>query len=424
MSLLFPTAYFYPEQYSSRQMNLELLSAIAGAGIGVTVLTPSPARGVSPETIRQYSDRRRELMYGGLCELIRFPMLREGKGVLSRALRYFLCQLAQYRLAARRRDAELLFAVSTPPTQGLLAAILKKRLGIPFVYNLQDIFPDSMVSAGLTRPGSLAWRFGRRLEDAVYRSADKIIVISEDFKANLMAKGVPEHKLVVIENWVDLKLVRPVPRESNRLFDALDIPRGGFTVTYAGSLGAAQGLETLLRAAALLKNDARITFLIFGGGAELPDLKKLAGTLSLGNVRFFPLQPPDRVPEVYSLGDVSVVLCRRGAGNSALPSKTWSILAAGRPVLASFDEDSALCRMITEKACGVCVPPEDPEALASAVMRLFEDAEKREAMGENGRSAALLRPDRVAAVRRYLEVFESVVPGGFRRRPAQEGALK
>lgn len=397
MRVLFPAGYFAPEQYSSRQAHLDLVAACAAAGINVTVITAEPSRGVPEALHHRYKHLRTERTHGGHVEIRRFPMFREKRHPLLKALRFLLCQLAQYRIAVRQKDAEgrrpatgrrfadLVVADSTPPTQGFLAALIAKKLNIPFVYWLLDIFPDSLVSAGLIKKGSLIYRIGRKIEAFTYRSADMVIVLSESFRQNLLSKGVPPDKLVVIPTWVDTDIVKPVPRAQNRLFDALELPRDGLYITYAGNFGATQGLETVLRAASLLKNSPDILFLLFGSGVMEEKLRQLAETLGLTNIRFFPLQPTSRVAEVYSLGDASLVVCKKGASESAVPSKTWSILAAGCPVLASFDESSALCRILSDNSCGICVPPEDAAALAGIIRQLHADTAALRALGDNGR---------------------------------------
>src|SRR5699024_10501649 len=130
----------------------------------------------------------------------------------------------------------------TPPILGAKAALVKKFRHIPFIYTLQDIFPDSLVSTGLTHQGSLLWLIGQRLENFTYRNADKIIVISDDFKRNIVAKGVPEHKIEVVYNWVDEKAVTPIEREANRLITRYGLDKDKFYATYCGNIGLTQNM--------------------------------------------------------------------------------------------------------------------------------------------------------------------------------------
>ena len=180
--------------------------------------TPSPCRGIDAETCKKYKRIKREERLDGHLIVHRFSMFAEGENPVFRALRYALCTVKQFNRGVFAKDAHscnVMFVASTPPIQGAMAAMVKKcrRDHIPFVYNLQDIFPDSLVGTGLAKKDGLLWKIGRRIENFTYRNADKIIVISQDFKRNIMAKGVPEEKIEVIYNWVDENAITPVKDE-------------------------------------------------------------------------------------------------------------------------------------------------------------------------------------------------------------------
>ena len=149
----------------------------------------------------------------------------------------------------------------------------KYKKKVPFVYNLQDIFPDSLVNTGMTQKGSFLWKIGRKLENYTYENAEKIIVISDSFKRNIMAKGVMEEKIEVISNWIDLDTVHPVSRKDNKLISEFGIDPTKFLVIYAGNFGAAQGADVVLKAAEKLKSNEGIQFVIFGGGAYFEEAK-------------------------------------------------------------------------------------------------------------------------------------------------------
>ena len=148
-----------------------------------------------------------------------------------------------------------------------MASLLGKRHHIPFVYNVQDIFPDSLFTTGVVKNRGLLWRWGNSIENKTYRNADKIIVISEDFKRNIMAKGVPEEKIVVVYNWVDEEAVVDVPRAENKLFDKYGLDRSKFYVTYNGNIGLTQNMDMLLEVAKELQPNPR-TFKWEGQGCS------------------------------------------------------------------------------------------------------------------------------------------------------------
>ena len=252
MKILHLPAYFQPEHAASSYLVDSMYHAFTADGMEMVVFTPVPTRGISDELKKVYRHRRKEMLYGGRMAVHRFLLMDECQNSVGRAFRYFISCLKQFwkgSFSQESRECDLLFVFSTPPIQGAMAALVKKVHKMPFVYNLQDIFPDSLVGTGLAKKGGLLWKIGRVIENFTYRNADKIIVISEDFKRNIMAKGVPEEKIVVVYNWVDEEAVVDVPREENKLFDKYGLDRSKFYVTYNGNIGLTQNMDMLLEVA-------------------------------------------------------------------------------------------------------------------------------------------------------------------------------
>ena len=200
MKLLLLPAYFFPETAASGYLSENRNQAFVEAGFDVELYVPAPCRGISPDVRAEYckKEHRCEKMYDGRMVVHRFSMYSEGKNPIARAFRYVFCWIKQFYYGLKAKDVNCIYLASTPPIQGVLGACLKKIKKVPFVYNLQDIFPDSLAGTGLTNKGSLLWKIGRVIENFTYKHADKIIVISEDFKKNIMAKGVPEDKRAYI----------------------------------------------------------------------------------------------------------------------------------------------------------------------------------------------------------------------------------
>ena len=371
MRILRLRAYFSPEKTSGLHLDNDLNEALAKNNITCINYTPLPTRGVSKETTIKYKKCKAERLYDGKIIVNRFLMFREGSNTLQRAFRYLCCNATELYYGIKEKDIDLVYSSSTPPTQGMLSAIVARMLAkkynrkVPFIYNLQDIFPDSLVNTGMTKKGSFLWKIGRKIENYTYDNADKIIVISEGFKRNIMAKGVPEEKIEVISNWIDLDSVHPVSREDNKLIGEFGIDPNKFLVVYAGNFGAAQGADIILKVAKRLRSEPDIQFVIFGGGAYFEEAKRKAEMLD--NVFIHELMPPDRISEVYSLGNVALITCKPGTGNAGMPSKTWSIMACNTPIIASFDTDSDLADVIRDSGAGICVEPGNVELLAEAI---------------------------------------------------------
>ena len=406
MRILELPAYFFPERMSSSHLDDNLREALAKAGIEMVIYCPTPTRNISAEERKEYKKKKREKMYDGQATVHRFSLYGEGKNPVLRALRYTLSSIIQFNRAAFAKDARqcnLMFITSTPPIKGAMAGLAKKFNRKPIVYNLQDIFPDSLVGAGLAKKSGLLWKIGRVIENFTYKNADKIIVISEDFKKNIMAKGVPEEKIEVIYNWVDEKAVRPVAKEENPLFEEFGLARDKFTVVYAGNLGNAQNISIVLDAAGRLPE---VQFAVFGTGGLEEEIRARVVAEGLSNVHLNPLQPMERVSQVYSLGDACVVSCKAGLGGSAMPSKTWSIMSCGRPVIASFDEGE-LKDIIEKNECGVFAHAGKVEEFVEAVCALAANPGRCAQMGLNARQFILQNLTKEVGTRKYVDVIKS-----------------
>ena len=224
-----------------------------------------------------------------------------------------------------------------------------------------------------------------------------------------MEKGVPEEKILVVYNWVDESAVVPVSKEDNPLYSELGIDRKKFTVVYAGNFGYAQNIDVTIAAAERLKYNTDIQFLMFGTGGLVEDYKKLASERGLNNMFFFPLQPAEKVSQVYSLGDLGVVACKKGLGRGAFPSKTWSIMSAGTPVIANYDEGTDLERLVKDNHLGVYSAADDSEQMAERILEMCENRQLCEEYGRNARQYILENVSKGKATQKYVDVINEVV---------------
>ena len=411
MNVMIFNAYYTPEKAASMNLEEDIAEGFAKEGNLVTMHVPVPSRGISDEVREEYKGKKIEVQHDGRLMIKRYDLMKEGRNPILRALRYFLQNYKQYRCGIAAKDIDVIFSGSTPPTQGAMCALVKRKLCkkygeyVPYVFNLQDIFPDSLVNARMTREGSLMWKIGRKLEDFTYKNADAIIVISNSFKDNIVAKGVPEEKITVVSNWIDTTQVKHVPKEDNTIYEEFGIDKQKFTVVYAGNFGVSQGADVVIRAAEYLRDEKNIQFVIFGGGSEYSMVKKFAEELKLDNIFLFDLLPPSRISEVYSLGDVSLVTCQPGVGRAGMPSKTWSIMACNTPIIASFDMDSELAEILIDSHAGKCVAPGDARELAEAVRAEYQHP----AIGHDGRAYVEANASKLICVGKYVAVLEETV---------------
>lgn len=380
-----------------------LYEHLAEKGVQVDVFVPSPSRGISKEQAEDYNGKD-EILKGGRLHLHRIKIFPEGHNILGRAIRYGLIQVRLYK-AAKLICADVIFCQSTPPIIGITASLIAKQKKIPFVYNLHDVFPDSMVNAGMTHEGSWIFRVGRIIENYIYKNAAHIIAVSKGIRDNVIQKGVDPNKVSVVSNWVDEEAVHFVPREQNELINRWNLDPTKFYAVYAGNLGTSQNIDVILDAAAKMQDEENILFLIIGNGVEEDRLKKKAMDLQLKNILFFPMQPYKDVSYVYSLGDVDIVTCKPGVGTAGMPSKTWSIMATGRPLLVCFDDHSELRGLIDEIQAGLCVDPENADGLARNIQLLAENSIIREKMGNNGRQYIIKNLTKKICVEKYYTVL-------------------
>lgn len=405
MRILQLSAYHDPEIAASLYIFNNIRDACVEAGHEVIVSTPMPTRGISAEVRSEYKNKKIEQKFGGQLTIYRYPLIREGKNPVIRAFRYLSGNIAQFFIGLSIPDVDMIIISSTPPTQGALAAFLKKIKKVPVIYFLQDIFPDSLVNAGLTRTDSLLWKIGRGMENYIYRNMDKIIVVSEDLKQNIMAKGVPGDKIEVIYNWADEEDVYSVERSENPLFDRYGLDRNKFYITYCGNIGFSQNMDMLIEAAKDLEKLDDLVFILIGEGAYKENVEDLILKKQVNNVIMLPFQPYEDIMHVFSLGDVGLIISKPGIGQNSVPSKTWSIMSAERPILASFDINSELSTIISKADCGLCVQAGEKEALKQAILELYNNRTAAQALGRKGRRFVMENLTREMGTSKYVGII-------------------
>ena len=408
MKVLFLLAYYTPETAASIYLFENVIEALIQNGHKVELIVPIPSRGIDSSINIEYRKRLKEFQFDGKLHIRRFKMPMEGKNTIRRFLRYFLSCFKYYRLAVKSKNIAAIFCESTPPILGLAAALINKRHKVPLIYNLQDIFPDSLVLTGLTHKDSIFWKIGRIIENYTYKQSDHIITISNDFKKNILAKQVPLPKISVVYNWVDESAVINIPRKNNKLFDRYQLKRNKFYITYNGNIGLSQNMDMLLEVAKDIEAYKDIQFVIVGDGTYLENLKQSISEQNIKNIILLPFQPYEDISHVFSLGDVSLVISKPGTGEGCVPSKTWSIMSASRPVLANFDENE-LKTIIENNNCGIFTKAGDKKAFIDAILKLYNNRELCEEYGRNGREFILKNLTRAIGTQKYVDIIKSVV---------------
>jgi len=407
MKVLVVSLYYEPDLCQSNGPIIRALcDDLASAGHQVTVLTSFPhynCDAVWPAYRGRLCSRDQVGEVRVFRSYIFVPRRRTGWG---RILNYLSFNLSSTLAGLFAGPQDVIFVMSPPLTIGLTAYVLGLLKRIPFCYNLQDIWPEAAVRLGMLQ-GERVIRFFSRVEKFIYRRSRKIFAISDEFKENLRGKGVPEEKIEVIPNFADTRFIRPLEKANS--FSHAHRLTEKFVVLYAGNLGLSQGLEVMLEAAARLRERREIVFLIVGSGSRRDHLMAEAQRQGLENVEFLPLQPEADVPLLYASCDVALVPLRRGNTEISVPCKVYSIMASGRPYIASVDEASHVWKLTARANCGVCIAPEDGAALAEAVLHLQAGPERAREMGLNGRDYVERHFSRQTVTNRYRVALEGLI---------------
>lgn len=409
---LYLVQYFPPEKSSGSDLVEDLLEGFANEEWNIDLFTPTPTRGVTKAQRMEYCQRKRvEKILKGNVIIHRMHLYREGKSFIGRAIRYILFSI-ECLWKSVTVPADFIFTGSGPPSQGVVVALAKKISEKKVVYNLQDIFPDSLVTSGICDENSVLMKIGYAMEKFTYKNVDLIITVSDDMEENIRRKGVPSEKIKVVRNWIDTDKVFPIEREKNLVFDKLGITREKFLVVYAGNIGKVQGIDVIVRAAEKLKENVDIQFIIIGNGSEEEEIKNMILKKELNNIAMFPLLESEWVSQVYSMADVCIISCKPGTGGSGMPSKTWTIMAAGTPIIASFDKGSEMEKIITEAKCGICTEAGNENTLVEAIEKMFFNKKDMKTMSYNAREYAVQHVSKEKAVQMYINCINDLLEKG------------
>jgi colanic acid biosynthesis glycosyl transferase WcaI len=389
-------------------------------GHEVTVLTgfPNHPTGiVPPEYRRKFRRLVTRETYSGInlvrTWLLPFPNRKAYERMLSYSS--FCISSATTGMFLDRPD--LVIATSPQLLVGLSGWWLARHHGVPFVFEVRDLWPESLAAVGMSIRNSALHRSLARIAGFLYRNCDRVVVVTPAFKEYLIQHWrVPEEKIVVVENGVDTNLF-------SRLVSNVALRRelgaeDKFVAAYVGTIGNAHGLETLLDAASRLREKApRVLFLLVGEGAEKARIISLAHSRGLTNVRFVDQQPREKIPDYIRASDACLVLLKRAElFKTVLPTKMLEFMSCARPVILGVDGHA---RTVMEQAnAGIFITPEDPAALADAILRLAADPALRESLGRNGRQHILRYFSRQDTAKVYLEVLQDLLGRGERQATA------
>lgn len=408
MNILVLCPHFAPDVAPTGEVMTAIVGALADRGHRLHVVTSLPwyRHHAVEEGWTGRVARTESVPWGWITRLHPFPT--DKTNIPARAVAFAgFTGLAAVRGALTRIRPDVVLVMSPPLPLGVAGWLAAVPRSTPFVFNIQDVFPDVAVELGAITDARViaaaSW-----LERFLYRRSDAVTVLSEDLRDNLAAKlrGRRPERVRVIPNFVDTERVRPSdPDNAYRQEFGLS---GRTVVMYAGNVGLSQSLDLVVAAARRFQDSGRsdVVFVVNGGGSALEDLTTSAR--GLDNIVFVGMQPRDRLAEVLAAADLHLVPLKAGLARSSVPSKLYSILAAGRPVLASVDAGTEVATTIERAGAGVSVLPEDVDAFVGALDALLADPAAMAAMGASGRRfvEGWVSPEAVGAA--YERLFEEV----------------
>ena len=323
----------------------------------------------------------------------RFEMRRR----VSNYLTYL--SLAVPRALSIRSD--IVLAMTDPPIEGIAGALVARLSSRPFVYNIRDMYPDMAVGGSIVRPGSFTARW-ESMHRWALRCAARVIVLGEDMRDRIVAKGVDPGRIVISRDGINIPETLPAP--DNPV--AREI-RGDFrfVLVHAGNLGFYGAWQTLITAVRTLESEG-VGLVFVGEGAMKAQVEAMAAGCRA--VRFLPFRPAKEVPLVLSSGDMHVVTVKRGLEGVVVPSKLYPTLAAGRPVLGVAPEESDVVRIVRRSDCGLVANPDDPNTVVDAIRSVLHDSERLRHMGLRAREIAFSY-DRVKQLKIFTETLEEIV---------------
>ena len=420
MRILYISQYFLPEMGAPAARAAELARHWANEGQEVTVLTgfPNHPTGVVPQ---EYRGRLRRLVsrenVAGANVVRTWLLPLPNRKAYERMLNYssFCASAAATGLFLAHPD--VIIASSPQLLVGLAGWWLGRWKNVPFVFEVRDLWPESLAAVGMGSEDSLLHRALGRIARFLYRNSQHIVVVTPAFRDYLVERmGIEREKISIVENGVETDLFRPNRPDAHMRKQLA--AEGKFVVSYIGTMGMAHGLETLVEAAAQLQASApQVLFLLVGEGADKERIIAMARARGLTNLRFVDQQPREKIPAYICASDACLVLLKRSeVFKTVIPTKMLEFMACARPVILGVDGQSR--KIIEQARAGIFVEPENSADLARTIMHLAGNADLRVALGRNGRQHIVQHLSRQRTAQAYIEVLERLVSGKQEQRLA------
>ena len=420
LSVTIVSQYFHPDFAATGQLLTELAVGLRRMGCEVFVCTTQPNYGPSQRA------RRYEIFEGVSIRRVFSTRLNKNTfaGRVLNSITFFAS--ASLLLLTRPVSGPLIVG-SNPPFLGLLGYVLNRARGQPYIYLVNDVYPDIAVHLGYLRADGLVRGIWTRLNQLTLRGAGAVVVLGDAMRSIVVKNAgregtVRQDKFRIIHNWVDESFIRPMSKTEN-WFAAQHALQDKFVVLYAGNMGLAHDLESLIMAAGQLR-EKNIVFVFIGDGAKRRKLQEMAADSRLTNILFLPYQPRPVLPFLLGCSDVSIIAMESGIEGLVMPSKLYTTMASGRPIVALAEEHLEVSRIIRGAKCGTCVAPGNVGGLVEVLEHYYRDRETAAQDGRNGRRYCEDHFTLTRACREYHRVLEMVHEGRDRPRAELGGAKR
>jgi len=404
MRILFLSHYFPPEVNAPATRTYEHCRQWVRDGHQLTVVTCAPNH-PQGRVYEGYRNRIYQQETKDGINIVRvWTFVTANEGFFKRTLNYisYMCSACIVSLFLPKADIVL----STSPQffNGLAGYFVSKLRKIPWVLEIRDLWPESIVAVGAIKSPTiitlLEW-----IERFAYQKADRIVPVTDSFKTYMLGKGIDAGKIDVVKNGVDLAQYALLDGAS-ALAEELGV-KGKFVVSYFGTHGMAHHLQTILHAAHRLSGSKNIMFLMVGDGAERRALLQMRDDMALGNVMMLDQQPKIRMRDFWALSDISLVLLKKtDLFKTVIPSKIFESLAMAKPIILGVEGESA--DLLRAAKAGICIEPEQADELAACVLELSKNPERCQQLGRNGRRYVMEHFDRIVLARKLASVLETV----------------
>ena len=396
MHILLLNEYYPPDTSATAKMAAQVAETLAQRH-HVTVVAGRPS--YDPDARYPYTLLRRDIRNKVTIECV--GSTAYSRHQMPRRVANYLSYLALAIPRALALRPDVILAMTDPPVAGIAGAFIARMAGRPFVYNIRDLYPDMAVGGDIVRASKWVARW-EALHRWALKQAACVIVLGDDMRDRILAKGVAAERVVVVRDGTATTLApAQTPERSDPIVQEI---RHGFpfVVLHAGNLGFYGAWDTLLAAAKILSNE-NTGFVFIGDGANRAALELSARDLP--NVKFAPFRPVEQVAHVMMAGDLHIVTVKRGLEGVVVPSKLYSTLAAGRPILVVAPPESDAARIVVESGCGVAADPDDPSAVAAAIKELRAQPARLAEMGRRARETAA-KYARVDELQRFVAIVE------------------